>query len=97
MLDSTGNVVVKYTYNALGEFTLEGENIQLALLNPFKYRGYYYDSETGLFCVSSRYYDPQVGRFISADDISYLDPETIGGTLYALQHTGKMAIIEWLH
>ena len=40
--------------------------------------------ETGLFLVSSRYYDPEVGRFISPDDVSYLDPETINGlNLYA--------------
>ena len=58
----------------------EGENIQLALLNPFKYRGYYYDSETNLYFLKTRYYDPQVGRFISMDDVAYIDPETVGGT-----------------
>ena len=36
-------------------------------LNPFRYRGYYYDAETGFYYVFSRYYDPEVGRFISAD------------------------------
>ncbi len=41
------------------------------------YKGYYYDVETGLYYLNSRYYDPEVGRFISADDISYLDPESI--------------------
>ena len=48
-------------------------------LNPFRYRGYYYDTETGLYYLKSRYYDPETGRFISIDDISYLDPETING------------------
>ena len=53
-------------------------------LNPFRYRGYYYDTETGLYYLKSRYYDPETGRFISIDDISYLDPETINGlNLYA--------------
>ena len=53
-------------------------------VNSFRYKGYYFDDETGLFLVSSRYYDPETGRFISPDDISYLDPETIGGlNLYA--------------
>ena len=42
-------------------------------------RGYFWDNETGLFLVTSRYYDPETGRFIAPDDISYLDPETIGG------------------
>ena len=48
------------------------------------YSGHYYDEETGLFLVFSRYYDPETGRFISPDSIEYLDPETIGGlNLYA--------------
>lgn len=53
-------------------------------LNPFRYRGYYYDSETGLYYLKSRYYDPEVGRFINMDDIDYLDPENLNGlNLYA--------------
>ena len=53
-------------------------------INPIRYRSYYYDVETGWYYLQSRYYDPETCRFISQDDISYLDPETIGGTnLYA--------------
>ena len=48
-------------------------------MNPYRYRGYYYDSETGLYYITSRYYDPEAVRFLNADDISYLDPETING------------------
>ena len=48
-------------------------------MNPFRYRGYYYDTETGLYYLKSRYYDPEVGRFITIDDISYIDPESING------------------
>ena len=60
------------------------KNKTLAELNPFRYRGYYYDEETGLYYLKSRYYDPEVGRFITIDDISYIDPETINGlNLYA--------------
>ncbi len=56
----------------------------IAELNLFRYRGYYYDIETGLYYLNSRYYDPEIGRFINADDISYLDPESINGlNLYA--------------
>ena len=53
-------------------------------LNPFRYRGYYYDTETKLYYLQSRYYDPEIGRFITIDDISYLDPDAINGlNLYA--------------
>ena len=40
--------------------------------NPIRYRGYYYDVETGLYYLQSRYYDPQTGRFINADDIDFI-------------------------
>ena len=53
-------------------------------MNPFRYRGYYFDIETKLYYLISRYYDPETCRFISADSIEYLDPETLGGlNLYA--------------
>lgn len=48
-------------------------------LNPIRYRGYYFDSETGLYFLHARYYDPTVCRFISRDDFSYLDPDTVNG------------------
>ena len=53
-------------------------------VNPFRYRGYYYDTDSGLYYLQSRYYDPEVGRFINADDIDYIEPETLMGcNLYA--------------
>ena len=54
-------------------------NNSVAKLNPFRYRGYYYDTETGLYYLNSRYYDPSIGRFINADDIGYIQPEQING------------------
>ena len=81
-----GAKVANYIYDAWGKviecFNANSENI--ATLNPFRYRSYYYDTETNLYYLEARYYDPETGRFISADDISYLDPETINGlNLYA--------------
>jgi len=55
------------------------ENKLLAYLNPFRYRGYYFDIDSGLYYLQTRYYDPETARFINADDISYLDPETLNG------------------
>ena len=45
----------------------------IGTLNPFRYRGYVYDEETGFYYVSSRYYDPEVGRWINADDPEIID------------------------
>ena len=87
LIDSSGAVVVEYKYDAWGNHEAEvasEEYVTLANLNPFRYRGYYYDSETGLYFLQTRYYDPEVGRFISRDSIEYADPETINGlNLYA--------------
>ena len=87
ILDSVGAVVVKYKYDAWGNHEAEvasEDYVALAEINPFRYRGYYYDSETDLYFLQTRYYDPEVGRFISRDSIEYADPETICGlNLYA--------------
>ena len=40
-----------------------------AIVNPFRYRGYYYDTESGLYYLQSRYYDPTTGRFVNANDL----------------------------
>ncbi len=55
-------------------YTQDGLNNKLITeLNPFRYRGYYYDIETHLYYLNSRYYDPEIGRFINADEIAILD------------------------
>ena len=53
--------------------------------NPLRYRGYYYDWESGFYYVSSRYYDPEIGRFINADDTEYLgsDGSVLSYNLFA--------------
>ena len=48
-------------------------------INPFRYRGYYWDRDLGLYHLQTRYYDPVIGRFISPDSYEYLDPESFGG------------------
>ena len=78
--DINGNKVVEYAYDAYGNCTVvSSTNKDLANYNPIRYRGYYYDRETQLFWVSSRYYSPELCRWISPDSIEYLDPESING------------------
>ena len=67
ILDADGRDVATYTYDAWGVITQCGGCDQIELYNPLCYRGYVYDIETGLYYVSSRYYDPEIGRFINAD------------------------------
>lgn len=67
--DSTGTIVASYTYGDWGECTVDSTSTNLALanLNPLRYRGYYYDNETGYYYLQSRYYDSNICRFISSD------------------------------
>ena len=58
-----------YTYDAWGNVISQSGSI--ASINPIRYRGYYYDSETGLYYLGSRYYDPAVKRFINADGAAF--------------------------
>ena len=55
------------------------EYTDICNLNPFRYRGYYYDTETDLYYLNSRYYDPELGRFINADAIDNIDTENLNG------------------
>ncbi len=79
---STGKLAVTYTYDAWGKLVkLEDSTANsVGTLNPFRYRGYYYDTETSLYYLQSRYYDPEVGRFINADAFTSTD---ISGALSA--------------
>ena len=71
--------IVDYTYDAWGNFTVSvtssassWESIVAEHYNPFRYRGYYWDFETGNYYLQTRYYNPDWGRFISPDAIGYL-------------------------
>ncbi|MBQ1735944.1 MAG: DNRLRE domain-containing protein [Firmicutes bacterium] len=73
-----GDVVATYSYDDWGVPTVTNYgNSTIGDINPFRYRGYYYDSETGLYYVCHRYYDPSIGRWISPDSVI----SGVGGSL----------------
>ena len=80
---STGKLVVTYTYDAWGKLVkLEDSTANsVGTQNPFRYRSYYYDTETGLYYLQSRYYDPDTGRFINAD--GQLNTDILGHNMFA--------------
>ena len=82
ILNTSGAVVASYTYDAWGKVTSSGS---IGQINPIRYRGYYYDTDTGFYYLQSRYYDPTVKRFISADDTSLIgaNGDFISFNLYA--------------
>ena len=76
LYDNAGNVHARYTYDAWGKpisitdgsgNDVSGNPNHIANINPFRYRNYYYDTETGFYYLNSRYYDPKTGRFINPD------------------------------
>jgi len=74
LVDGLGVLVVSYTYSTYGEVVSTTGSLAstLGIANPYRYRGYRFDTETGYYYLQSRYYDPQIGRFINADDIGVL-------------------------
>lgn len=88
--DGAGAVVANYNYDAWGNVIsvtdANGAAItdsnHIANVNPLRYRGYYYDSETGLYYLRSRYYDPAVKRFINEDEQLSLDKGVQGQNLF---------------
>ena len=76
--------VAEYVYDAWGNCTITLDKRSYGTKNPFRYRGYYWDENLGMYYLMTRYYDPKTGRFINADSFEYLDPERINGlNLYA--------------
>ena len=73
--DESGNIVATYSYDAWGKCTVMNaygtvntSSSFIGNVNPFRYRGYYYDTETGFYYLQTRYYDPTICRFINADN-----------------------------
>ena len=69
IMDKDAHSVAKYSYDAWGVCTVtqDASDIAIATVNPYRYRGYYYDPEIGMYYLQSRYYNPVVGRFVNGD------------------------------
>ena len=77
----TGKLAATYTYDAWGKCTVKNATgFTIGIDNPFRYRGYYYDTETGLYYLQSRYYDAETGRFINLD--SRINDGVLGCNLF---------------
>ncbi|PRX38679.1 RHS repeat-associated protein [Planifilum fimeticola] len=81
LTDSSGNVVATYEYDAFGRLLKETGTVE----NPYRYAGYRYDKETGLYYLQNRYYNPETGRFLSRDlaEEDEFEPITFNKYTYA--------------
>ena len=85
LIDASGTEVVKYTYDSWGKpISITGSlATTVGAKNPYRYRGYRYDTESGLYYLQSRYYDPSIKRFISADIFLSTGQGFSGNNVYA--------------
>ena len=82
LLNANGTLAASYNYGAWGNCTVyDSSDAAIGDLNPLRYRGYYYDAETGFYYLQSRYYDPAICRFINADGL--FTDGFIGANLFA--------------
>ena len=102
LADASGNEVAAYDYDPYGKII--SATGAMAEINPLRYRGYYYDSETGFYYLQSRYYDPEICRFINADLPEYTvftAGTLVGANLFAYCQNNPIAFAdfngEWLN
>jgi RHS repeat-associated protein len=100
--NSSGEKVGSYTYDAWGNCTVSVvsgnttlENNIVRTINPFRYRGYYYDTETGLYYLQSRYYNPEWGRFLNADGYVNANGDLVGYNLYVYCSNNPISYVDY--
>ena len=93
LVTSEGVEVAKYTYDAWGNVTPD-TTLWLSVRNPLRYRGYYYDSETGWYYLQSRYYDPALGRFLNADCYASTGQGFLGYNMFAYCNNNPISFMD---
>ena len=92
IVNASGNVIARYDYDAWGNILsiTNGAGVDIsqnfshiANINPIRYRGYYYDEETGFYYLQSRYYDPVTQRFLNADGLVSTGQGILGNNMFA--------------
>ena len=96
ILNTAGAPVVTYTYDAWGNILSANGTMadSLGTLNPLRYRSYVYDHETGLYYLQSRYYDPELGRFINADGFAATGKGIVGNNMFAYCNNNPVLYID---
>ena len=86
ILNANGTTVVHYVYDAYGNIIktdVTSGYAHIATINSYTYRGYRYDSEIGMYYLNSRYYNPEIGRFINSDGLLGLEGDILSTNMYA--------------
>ncbi len=102
VLDESGRKVAQYVYDMWGKlvgvYDGAGKAVtdpeHIALRNPFRYRGYMYDEESGLYYLQSRYYDPVTGRFVNADGFVSTGQGLMGNNMFAYCNNNPVMYVD---
>ena len=94
ILNASGTEVVHYAYDAWGKVQADGSATNLRYYNPLRYRGYVYDEETKLHYLQSRYYNPEIGRFINADGYAATGQGVLGNNVFAYCNNNPIMMID---
>ena len=94
LYSESGEVVGRYSYSAYGECVVEQDTGGIATKNPIRYRGYYYDESLSMYYLKSRYYDPEIGRFMTIDNVTYISASINGTNLYAYCYGNPIRYID---
>jgi len=96
ILDSSGMEVVSYEYDEWGKLlnTSGSKASTVGKLNPFRYRGYQYDEETGFYYLKSRYYDPCTGRFLNTDVHFDIQTDILGTNMFAYCYNNPVNMVD---
>ena len=92
LADASGNEVAAYDYDPYGKII--SATGAMAEINPLRYRGYYYDSETGFYYLQSRYYDPKICRFINADSYTSTGQGLLGYNMFAYCNNNPLNFVD---
>ncbi len=96
--DNSNVKLVSYTYDAWGNHIVTPYNDGLSIVpvanNPIRYRGYYYDTDLGLYYLQTRYYDSNIGRFINADGYISTGTGLLGYNMYAYCNNNPVMYVD---
>ena len=96
ILNNAGTAVVQYAYDAWGNpiSTTGAMATTLGTTNPLRYRGYVYDQEYGLYYLQSRYYDPEIGRFLNGDALASTGQGILGNNMFVYCNNNPILFLD---
>ena len=96
IVNTSGTPVVSYTYSPYGKVLSTTGTLAstLGVDNPLRYRGYYYDTDSGLYYLQSRYYDPELGRFLNADSYASTGQGLLGHNMFVYCNNNPIVFID---